>query len=82
MAPDRGHLHHKLIDHGLSQKQAVALIYAMCIVLCLFAIFLLATGAVKIVALLLIVALFVVFMVITPRIMHVFNEEQENNERK
>lgn len=82
MAPDRGHLHHKLIDHGLSQKQAVAVIYAMCIVLCLFAIFLLSTGAVKIFALLLIVALFVVFMVITPRIMHVFNEDAEENKKQ
>lgn len=82
MAPDRGHLHHKLIDSGLSQKQAVAFIYAMCIILCLFAIFLLATGAVKMVALLLVVALFVVFMVITPRIMHSFHEENENSDKK
>lgn len=82
MAPDRGHLHHKLIDHGLSQKQAVGFIYAMCIILCLFAIVLLATGAVKIVALLLIAALFLVFMVITPRIMSSLHEENENNDKK
>lgn len=81
MAPDRGHLHHKLIDKGFSQKQAVGLIYAMCILLCLFAIFLLATGAVKIVVLLLIAILFLVFMVITPKIMHSFNEENENNKK-
>ncbi len=82
MAPDRGHLHHKLIDHGLSQKQAVGFIYAMCIILCLFAIFLLATGAIRMFALLLIVALFVVFMVITPRIMHSFHEENDENNKK
>lgn len=29
MAPDRGHLHHRLIDHGLSQKQAVAVLYSL-----------------------------------------------------
>lgn len=29
MTPDRGHLHHRLIDHGLSQKQAVAVLYAL-----------------------------------------------------
>jgi len=28
MAPDRGHFHHRLIDMGLSQKQAVAVLYA------------------------------------------------------
>ncbi|MBR5536179.1 MAG: undecaprenyl/decaprenyl-phosphate alpha-N-acetylglucosaminyl 1-phosphate transferase [Clostridia bacterium] len=82
MAPDRGHLHHKLIDHGLTQKQAVGCIYAMCVVLCLFAIFLLSTGAVKMVALLLIVALFVVFMVITPRIMATLHDENETNDKK
>jgi len=29
MAPDRGHFHHRLLDMGLSQKQAVALLYAV-----------------------------------------------------
>ncbi len=81
MAPDRGHLHHKLIDKGFSQKQAVGLIYAMCIVLCLFAIFLLATGTVKIVVLLIILALFVVFMIITPRIMTSMSEDSEENKK-
>ena len=33
MSPDRGHLHHRLIDSGLSQKQAVLAIYAICLVL-------------------------------------------------
>jgi UDP-GlcNAc:undecaprenyl-phosphate GlcNAc-1-phosphate transferase len=30
---DRGHFHHKLLDLGLSHRQAVLLIYAICIVL-------------------------------------------------
>ncbi len=29
MKPDRGHLHHRLIDMGLSQKQAVAILYSI-----------------------------------------------------
>ncbi|HHU22913.1 MAG TPA: undecaprenyl/decaprenyl-phosphate alpha-N-acetylglucosaminyl 1-phosphate transferase [Clostridiales bacterium] len=33
MKPDRGHFHHKLIDMGLSQKQAVAILYAISAVL-------------------------------------------------
>ncbi len=33
MSPDREHLHHRLIDSGLSQKQAVLAIYAICVVL-------------------------------------------------
>lgn len=81
MAPDRGHLHHKLIDSGLSQKQAVGVIYAMCIVLCLIAVILLVTGAVQIIALGLIFVLFIVFMVVTPRLIH-SHEESENNDKK
>ena len=80
MAPDRGHLHHKLIDSGLSQKQAVAVIYTMCIILCLFAIFLLATGAVQILAIGLIFVFFILFMVATPKIIHSFNDEHNKKD--
>lgn len=33
MSPDRGHLHHRLVDMGFTHKQAVLIIYAICIVL-------------------------------------------------
>ena len=33
MSPDRGHLHHKLIDMGFNQRQAVSIIYAICFIL-------------------------------------------------
>ncbi len=39
MQPDRGHLHHRLIDKGFSQKQAVLLLYAISICLGALAIF-------------------------------------------
>jgi UDP-GlcNAc:undecaprenyl-phosphate GlcNAc-1-phosphate transferase len=32
-SPDRGHFHHRLLDLGLSHRQAVLLIYAICAVL-------------------------------------------------
>ncbi len=32
-SPDRGHLHHRLIDLGFSQKQSVAILYAICAIL-------------------------------------------------
>lgn len=35
--PDKGHLHHRLLAMGLSQKQAVLLMYGISIVLCLAA---------------------------------------------
>ncbi|HET9522000.1 MAG TPA: MraY family glycosyltransferase [Candidatus Limnocylindrales bacterium] len=42
-SPDRGHLHHRLLDTGLSHRQTVLLIYVICIVL--GAMSLLLTGA-------------------------------------
>ncbi len=39
MQADRGHMHHKLIDHGFSQKQAVLILYAISLILGLLAIF-------------------------------------------
>jgi UDP-GlcNAc:undecaprenyl-phosphate GlcNAc-1-phosphate transferase len=32
-SPDRGHLHHRLLDIGLSHRQTVLLIYGICVVL-------------------------------------------------
>lgn len=36
-SPDRGHLHHKLIDLGFTQKEAVGILYAICGILGLVA---------------------------------------------
>lgn len=38
MSPDRGHLHHRLLDMGFSQKQTVAILYTLTAVLCLAAV--------------------------------------------
>ncbi len=40
MAPDRGHIHHRLIDRGLTVRQAVLFIYLMTAMLCLAALIL------------------------------------------
>jgi UDP-GlcNAc:undecaprenyl-phosphate GlcNAc-1-phosphate transferase len=47
-SPDRGHLHHRLLDVGLSHRQTVVLIYAVCIVLGLLSLVL--TGASQLLA--------------------------------
>ncbi len=41
LAGDRGHIHHKLLQHGLSQRQAVILLYAVCAMFSLFGLMLL-----------------------------------------
>lgn len=55
MKADRGHIHHRLIDMGLSQKQAVATLYAVSAILGLSAVVLTTSGEQK--AMLLFVAL-------------------------
>jgi len=47
MAPDRGHIHHRLIDMGLTQKQAVAVLYVISAILGLSAVVLTTTGVEK-----------------------------------
>ena len=47
-SPDRGHIHHRLLDVGLSHRQTVLLIYGICVVLALLA--LLLSGATQIYA--------------------------------
>ena len=47
MQADRGHVHHRLIDMGLSQKQAVAILYCVSTVFGLAAVVLATSGRVK-----------------------------------
>ena len=47
MSPDRGHIHHRLIDMGFSQKQAVAVLYVISAILGLSAVVLTTSGVVK-----------------------------------
>jgi UDP-GlcNAc:undecaprenyl-phosphate/decaprenyl-phosphate GlcNAc-1-phosphate transferase len=47
-SPDRGHLHHRLLDVGLSHRQTVVLIYGICLVLAALALFL--SGSIQIYA--------------------------------
>ncbi len=56
MHADRSHVHHRLIDMGFSQKQAVAVLYVITAILGLSAVVLTTSGAMK--AMLLLFALF------------------------
>jgi len=58
MVADRGHVHHRLIDMGFSQKQSVAIAYMLTAILGLAAVVLTSSGELK--ALILIGAVFVV----------------------
>lgn len=58
MHADRGHIHHRLVDMGLSQKQAVAILYVVSAILGLSAVVLTTSGEEK--AMILFVALCIV----------------------
>ena len=58
MTADRGHIHHRLIDMGLSQKRSVAIVYMLTGILGLAAVLLANTNSVK--AFILFAAVFVV----------------------
>ncbi len=47
MVADRGHIHHRLIDMGFNQKQAVAALYVISSILGLSAVMLTSSGAIK-----------------------------------
>ncbi len=47
MAPDRGHVHHRLIDMGFNQKQSVTILYLMSGLLGLSAVVLTSSGEIK-----------------------------------
>ena len=61
MQADRSHIHHRLIDMGLSQKQAVATLYVVSAILGLSAVVLTTGGEQK--AMLLFIALCIVAVV-------------------
>jgi len=60
MQADKGHLHHRLIDMGLSQKQSVVIIYILSAVLGLCAIVLADRGALSAIILVISVSIFVI----------------------
>ena len=57
MTPDRSHVHHKLIDMGMSQKQAVGTLYVITAILGLSAVVLTASNALKAIVVLVALAL-------------------------
>ena len=84
MHPDRGHVHHRLIDMGFSQKQAVAISYLISAVLGMLAVVLTDKGRVR--ALIILVALIIVG---TLGLQHFYikshhnkHEEETNNDKE
>ena len=76
MAPDRGHIHHRLIDMGLTQKQAVAVLYVISVVLGLAAVIFTTSGEMKI-AIMAVAILLCFFFAMNIKVSHKKQEEQK-----
>ncbi len=75
---DRGHVHHRLIDMGFDQKQSVAILYVLSVILGLSAVLLTTSGEVKIIILAVTVLLAVVIgMSITAYDQHSEQKKEE-----
>ena len=73
--PDRGHLHHKMLDKGYSQKQTVLILYGISATFGMFAVILLESGIWKAISF----ALMIVFaMAIGYHSMFKLKEEEKN----
>ena len=77
MSPDRGHVHHKLIDMGFNQKQAVAILYAISGTLGLAAVVLTSSGEMK--AMILLIA---VLLVLAAAICILYSHEQHEQHQQ
>lgn len=82
MSADRGHLHHRLLDMGFSQKQTVAILYTLTSILCLTAVVMSLKDVWR--GLLLVVAVVVILVVtfLTMESKHDKSSEEENSNEK
>lgn len=76
MSADRGHLHHRLLDLGVSQKQSVGILYLMSIMLGICAVVFVGSGALRA---LILVALLIITISLTAYKMNL-NGKKKNQE--
>ena len=73
---DRGHIHHRLVDLGFGQKQSVAILYAVSVVLGLAAVIFTTSGEMKI-AIMAVAILLCFFFAMNIKVSHKKQEEQK-----
>ncbi len=78
MSADRGHLHHRLIDMGFSQKQTVFILYAISGILGITAVILAESGTLRALILLICVLLFILISSVLHK--NPLTEENEDKE--
>lgn len=78
MTPDRGHIHHKLVDMGFTQKQSVFILYAMSCVLGITAVVLAYDNALRAILILAVVLIFVIAGAVITKKRHASEEDDES----
>ncbi len=81
MSPDRGHLHHRLLDMGYSQKQTVLILYTLTSILCLTALVMSLKGTLR-AAILVLAVIGVIFVNYVLSEHHREDKHDEDNENK
>ena len=75
MSPDRGHLHHRLLDMGFSQRQTVSILYTLTSILCLTAVVMALKDALRG-----LILVFAVLMILIVSLAVMEPKEKEENE--
>lgn len=83
MAPDRGHLHHRLLDMGFSQRQTVAILYTLTSILCLTAVVMALKNALRglVLVLAVLILLVVTLIIMEPKHEDDKKEKVNSNEK-
>ncbi len=81
MSADRGHLHHRLLDMGFSQKQTVAILYTLTSLLCLTAVVMALKGTFRGVILVLAVVIILIVTFATKSAKSENSSEDNKNEK-
>lgn len=79
MTPDRGHIHHRLVDMGFTQKQSVFILYAMSCVLGITAVVLAYDNALRAMLILAGVLIFVIAGAVITRKRNIMLAEKEDS---
>lgn len=82
MTPDRGHMHHRLIDSGFSHKTTVIILYALSIVLAISAIVLFVSDFLRALGIMMVMVILAVIMIISRNNSTKQGDETEGNKEE
>jgi UDP-GlcNAc:undecaprenyl-phosphate GlcNAc-1-phosphate transferase len=78
MTPDRGHLHHRLIDRGFSHRTTVIILYGMSAILAISAIVIILSGLSRAIIL---IASVIIFMLLVLGVVNTTNSASDDSEK-